>query len=50
MGLHLIELHSINCCLNSRIKPNRNTAFFKKPMKINKNTANACVYYEKYEK
>ena len=48
--LHLMKLHSINCCLSARIKLNTNTIFFKIPMKINKNTANAYAYYKKYAK
>ena len=45
-----MKLHSINCCLSARIKLNTNTIFFKIPMKINKNTANAYAYYKKYAK
>ena len=39
-----------NCCLSTRIKLNTNIIFFEIPMKINKNTANAYAYYEKYDK
>ena len=41
MELYLKELHSINCL--SRFS-------FLLPMEINKNTANAYTYYEKYGK
>ena len=45
-------MYSINCCLSTWIKLNRNNYFFKKkiPMKIDKNTANAYACYEKYSK
>ena len=40
-----MKLHPLNCCLSTRIKLNTNIIFFKTPMKIDKNTANAYVYY-----
>ena len=50
LGLHSIELHSINCCLSARIKFNTNIILFEMKIKIDKDTANAYAYYEKYEK
>ena len=48
--LPLMNLHLINCCLSTSIKLNTNIVFFKIPMKIDKNTANAYACYEKYSK
>ena len=42
MESHLTELHSTYCCFN--------IYSFRVPIKINKNTANAYTYYEKYNK
>ena len=50
MELHLIKLHPLNCCLSTKIKPNTNIIFFKIPMQIDKNTANAYASFEKYNK
>ena len=36
----------MNCCLSTRIKLNTNIIFFKIPMKIDKNTANAYACNE----
>ena len=46
MELHSMELHSLNCCLRTSIKLNTNIVFFKIPVKINKNTANAYACYK----
>ena len=48
MELHSLELHSLNCCLSTRIKLNTNIIFFKIPLKIDKNTTNAYACYGKY--
>ena len=45
-----MELHLINCCLNTEIKLNMNIILFKMPIKIDKNTANVSACYEKYSK
>ena len=45
-----MKLHSINCCLSTRIKLKTNIIFFKIPMKIDKSTANAYASYENYSK
>ena len=50
MELNSMELHSLNCCLRTSIKLNTNIVFFKIPVKINKNTANAYACYKKYGK
>ena len=42
-----MKLHPLNCCLSTRIKLNTNIIFFKTPMKIDKNSANAYVCYKK---
>ena len=44
-------MHLRNYCFSSRINiSNISTTLFKVPMKMNNNTANACTYYEKYNK
>ena len=45
-----MELHLINCCLNTKIKLNTNIILFQILMKTNKNTPNAYACYEKYSK
>ena len=47
MEFYSVELHSIRTI---RIKLNTDIIFFKIPVKINKNTANAYACYEKYIK
>ena len=47
MEFYSVELHSIRTI---RIKLNTDIIFFKIPVKINKNTANAYACYEKYSK
>ena len=47
MGLHSIKLHSINCCLSTKIKFNKNIILLKRQIKIDKTTANSYAFYEK---
>ena len=50
MKLHSTELHSINDCFSVRINMNNiSIILYYVPMKINKNTANAYIYYGKYD-
>ena len=49
MEVHSMELHSLNCCLSTRLKLNMNIIFLY-TLKIDKSSANAYACYDKYSK